>query len=67
MEGTLYLFFAFSVTWIALFIYIHSMFRRQKSIESQIEKITEFIDKDQTTYLWNLKYSFEDQLLLLPG
>ena len=47
MEGTLYLFSAFSITWIALFIYIHSMLRRQKSLESQIEKITDFLKKDQ--------------------
>ena len=48
MEGTLYLFAAFGITWIALFIYIHSMLRRQKSIERQLEKITEFLEKDQS-------------------
>jgi CcmD family protein len=47
MEGTIYLFSAFGITWIALFIYIHSMLRRQKTMESQIEKITEFIEKEQ--------------------
>jgi CcmD family protein len=47
MEGTLYLFSAFGITWIALFFYIHSMLRRQKSLERQIEKITEFLEKDQ--------------------
>ena len=47
MNGTLYLFSAFGITWIALFIYIHSMLKRQKSLESQIEKITEFLEKDQ--------------------
>jgi len=47
MEGTLYLFSAFGITWIGLFIYIHSMLRRQKSLESQIEKITAFLEKDQ--------------------
>ncbi len=47
MDGTIYLFSAFGITWIALFIYIHSMLKRQKSLESQIEKITEFLEKDQ--------------------
>jgi CcmD family protein len=49
MDGTIYLFSAFGITWIALFIYIHRMLRRQKSIENQIEKITEFLEKNQTT------------------
>jgi CcmD family protein len=48
MEGTLYLFSAFSVTWIALFIYIHTMLRKQKSLEIQVEKITAFLEKDKT-------------------
>ncbi len=49
MDGTIYLFSAFGITWIALFIYIQSMLRRQKSLENQIEKITEFLEKNQTT------------------
>ena len=48
MDGTIYLFSAFGITWIALFIYIHSMLRRQRSLESQIERITEFLEKDQS-------------------
>jgi len=47
MDNSLYLFSAFSITWIFLFVYIHSMIRRQKTLESRIEKITEFLEKDQ--------------------
>ena len=49
MEGALYLFSAFGITWIALFLYIYSMLRRQKSLERQVEKINEFLEKDQAT------------------
>lgn len=48
MEGTWYLFSAFGITWIALFIYMYSMSRRQKTLESQVEKITEFVEKNET-------------------
>jgi CcmD family protein len=48
MDGTIYLFSAFSITWIALFIYIHTMLRQQKSLETQIEKITAFLEKNET-------------------
>jgi CcmD family protein len=47
MEGTVYLFSAFGITWIALFLYIYSMLKRQKSLERQVEKISEFLDKNQ--------------------
>ena len=48
MEGTVYLFSAFGITWIALFLYIYSMLRRQKALERQVEKITEFLKKNET-------------------
>ena len=41
MAGTLYLFAAFSITWLIIFIYILSISRRQKTLERQIEKINE--------------------------
>jgi CcmD family protein len=48
MDNSLYLFSAFGITWIFLFVYIHSMIRRQKTLESGIEKITEFLEKNQS-------------------
>lgn len=39
MEGTLYLFLGFSITWIILFIYIFSMVKKQKKLEIQLDKI----------------------------
>ncbi|KAF0120835.1 MAG: hypothetical protein FD151_1501 [bacterium] len=40
MAGTLYLFAAFGITWLIIFIYIFSISRRQKTLERQIEKIS---------------------------
>ncbi len=39
MEGTLYLFLGFSITWIIVFIYIFSMVKKQKKLEIQLDKI----------------------------
>jgi len=47
MEGAPYLFAAFGITWIALFLYIHTMLRRQKFLESQLEKIIRFLEKEK--------------------
>jgi CcmD family protein len=41
MPGTLYLFAAFSITWLIIFFYIFSISRRQKRLEREIEKISE--------------------------
>ena len=48
MDNSLYLFAAFGITWIFLFIYVHSILRRQKTLENRIEKIAEFLEKDQS-------------------
>ena len=47
MDNSLYLFSAFGITWIFIFVYIHTMIRRQKTLEIRIEKITEFLEKDK--------------------
>ncbi|MFQ5484026.1 MAG: CcmD family protein [Desulfobacterales bacterium] len=47
MTGTIYLFAGFSITWIILFIYLFSMVKRQKSMESQIDKISSLLEKVQ--------------------
>ncbi len=44
MGGSIYLFAAFSITWGILFIYIFSISKRQKSLESQIHKIREILE-----------------------
>jgi CcmD family protein len=45
MGGSTYLFAAFSITWGILFIYILSISRRQKSLEIQIDKMREVLEK----------------------
>lgn len=45
MGGTIYLFSAFSLIWIIIFIYIISILRRQKSFEIRIEKIKAILDE----------------------
>lgn len=45
MGDTIYLFSAFSLTWIIIFIYIISILRRQKSLEIRIEKIKAILDE----------------------
>jgi len=47
MESTIYLFAAFSLTWIIIFIYIISILRRQKSLEIRIEKIKAILENMQ--------------------
>ena len=47
MEGTLYLFAAFSITWVIIFIYIFSISKRQKTLERQIKKISEALGDRQ--------------------
>ncbi|MEW6616470.1 MAG: CcmD family protein [Thermodesulfobacteriota bacterium] len=43
MTGTLYLFAAFSITWLIIFLYIFSISRRQKTLEREIEKISKVL------------------------
>jgi CcmD family protein len=47
--GALYLFAAFGITWLIIFFYILSISRRQKTLEREIEKISEFLTKHQET------------------
>jgi CcmD family protein len=49
MGNTIYLFSAFSITWIVIFMYVFSILRRQKSLENQLEKISELLEKVQKT------------------
>ena len=44
MGSTIYLFTAFSLTWIIIFSYILSMLKRQKTLEIRIDKLSEVVD-----------------------
>ncbi len=44
MGSTIYLFAAFSLTWIIIFGYILSMLKRQKTLEIRIDRLSEIID-----------------------
>lgn len=48
MDNTIYLFSAFSLTWIIMFIYIFSILRRQKSLEIRIEKMKTILENEHT-------------------
>ncbi len=39
MDNSIYLFAAFSITWSIIFIYIFRLFRSQKALNYQINKI----------------------------
>ena len=45
MGNTLYLFSAFSATWIVISIYLFSLLKRQKSLEVRLEKMKEILKK----------------------
>ena len=45
MGDILYLFYAFSITWVLIFIYMISLSRRQKSLERELEKIKAGLEK----------------------
>ncbi len=47
MGSTIYLFIAFSLTWIIIFIYILSMLKRQKTLEIRIDRLREIIDGER--------------------
>ncbi len=44
MGSAIYLFAAFSLTWIIIFIYILSLLKRQKTLEIRIDRLSELID-----------------------
>ncbi len=46
MDNALYLFSAYSIAWIIIFLYSYSISRRQKSLENQIAEIKEALRKD---------------------
>ena len=46
MDNSIYLFAAFSITWTVIFIYIFGLFRSQKILSSQIDKIKKALQKD---------------------
>lgn len=46
MEDMLYLFSAFSISWVILFIYILGIFRRQRRLEAQLERMKELLQPD---------------------
>jgi CcmD family protein len=45
MGDALYLFYAFSITWAVLFIYVFSILKRQRSLESELDKVKEILEK----------------------
>ena len=49
MGNAPYLFAAFGVTWVIIFFYILSISRRQKTLESQINKIREALERNRKT------------------
>jgi CcmD family protein len=45
MDNSIYLFAAFSITWTVIFIYIFRLFRSQKILNSQMDKIKKTLEK----------------------
>ncbi len=46
MDNSVYLFAAFSITWTVIFIFIFKLFRSQKVLGSQIDKIKKALPKN---------------------
>ncbi len=46
MDNALYLFSAYSIAWIIIFLYSYSISRRQKALENQIAEMKEALRKD---------------------
>jgi CcmD family protein len=49
MENSLYLFAAFGLTWLIIFVYVYSIFRRQNALEVKIDKIKTILESSQDT------------------
>jgi CcmD family protein len=49
MENSVYLFSAFSLTWLVIFMYVYSIFRRQHTLDIKIDKIKAILEKNQKT------------------
>jgi CcmD family protein len=48
MDNSSYLFAAFSITWTVIFIYVFRLFRSQKALDSQIDKIKKMLQEKIT-------------------
>ena len=48
MENLGYLFAAFAVIWVIVFIYIYVLINRQKKLKRDIERLTEMISEKET-------------------
>jgi CcmD family protein len=46
MDNSIYLFAAFSITWSVIFIYVFRLFRSQKALDYQIDKIKKTLQKN---------------------
>jgi len=46
MDNALYLFSAYSIAWIIIFLYSYGISRRQKSLENQIAEMKKALMKD---------------------
>jgi CcmD family protein len=46
MDNSIYLFAAFSITWSIIFIYIFRLFRSQKALDYQINKIKKTLQQN---------------------
>jgi CcmD family protein len=46
MDNSIFLFAAFSITWTVIFIYIFRLFRSQKVLTFQIDKIKKTLQKN---------------------
>jgi CcmD family protein len=46
MENALYLFSAYSIAWVIIFLYSYGISRRQKSLENQIAAMKEALKED---------------------
>jgi CcmD family protein len=49
MENSIYLFSAFGLTWLVIFVYVYSIFRRQNTLEIKIDKIKAILESNQGT------------------
>ena len=49
MENAIYLFSAFGLTWLVIFVYVYSIFRRQNTLEIKIDKIKAILENSQGT------------------
>jgi CcmD family protein len=49
MENSIYLFSAFGLTWLVIFVYVYSIFRRQNTLEIKIDKIKAILENSQGT------------------